>query len=167
MSLEIYLSAYSVFLSSVASLIVSDYYFVRKDYLQVKDLYSARQTAPYYYTLGLHWRGYTAYIAGVLISIVGFAGAVGMKVPIGATYIYNLNFFAGFIAASSIYYVLCRCFPIPATSDHWLEVGDENGNPSLVYDSDSEYNTPYDMKVTPEGTFNRPAMHADDGETKV
>lgn len=81
-----YLSAYSVFLSSIAGVMISDYYFVRKGYLQTRDLYSALKTGPYYYTLGIHWRGYVAYVCGILINVVGFAGAVGAKVPVGATY---------------------------------------------------------------------------------
>ena len=55
-----YLSAYSVFLSSIAGVMISDYYFVRKGYLQTRDLYSAQKDGPYYYTWGLHWRGYAA-----------------------------------------------------------------------------------------------------------
>ena len=35
-----YLSAYSVFLSSIAGVILSDYYFVRKGYFQIIELYS-------------------------------------------------------------------------------------------------------------------------------
>jgi NCS1 family nucleobase:cation symporter-1 len=81
-----YLSAYSVFLSSIAGVMISDYYFVRKGYLQTRDLYSAQKGGPYFYTWGVHWRGYAAYITGILINIVGFAGAVGIPVPIGATY---------------------------------------------------------------------------------
>lgn len=82
-----YLSAYSVFLSSIAGCIVCDYYFVKKGYLPTRDLYSALKTGPYFYTYGVHWRAYVAYIAGILINVVGFAEAVGTKVPIGATYI--------------------------------------------------------------------------------
>ncbi|TKA72097.1 hypothetical protein B0A49_03783, partial [Cryomyces minteri] len=128
-----YLSAYSVFLSSIAGVIICDYYWVRRGYLQIRDLYSAKKSGPYYYTLGVHWRGYVAYIAGIAVNVVGFAGAVGTKVPIGATYIYNLNFFCGFIVAAAVYYALCRLSPIPATSDHWLEVGDDVRNGSLAY----------------------------------
>lgn len=130
-----YLSAYSVFLSSIAGVIITDYYFVRKGYLQVKDLYSARSISPYYYTLGIHWRGYAAYIAGILINIVGFVGAVGKNVPIGATYIYNLNFFGGFIVSSVTYWILCKISPIPATSEIWMEVGD-NVVESMAYGND-------------------------------
>lgn len=133
-----YLSAYSVFLSSVAGVIVSDYYFVRKGYLQNRDLYSGRKTAPYYYTFGIHWRGYIAYITGILINVVGFAGAIGASVPAGATYIYNFNFFGGFIVASITYWALCKLFPIPATSDVWMEVGDELRHMSLYDDADLE-----------------------------
>lgn len=117
-----YLSAYTVFLSSIAAVIITDYYFVRKGYLEVRELYSARKHSPYYYAYGFSWRGFTAYISGILINIVGFAGAVGATVPIGAQYIYNVNYFAGFIVSGVIYYTLCRLFPIPATSDTWNEV---------------------------------------------
>lgn len=129
-----YLSAYSVFLSSIAGVMVSDYYFVRRGYLEVKELYDARKTGPYYYTFGVHWRAYVAYIAGILINVVGFAGAIGRDVPMGATYIYNLNFFCGFIVSSGIYWALCRAFPVPACSDHWLEVGDAVDDVRVAYD---------------------------------
>lgn len=97
----------------------------RKGYLQIRDLYSPTKTGPYYYNFGINWRAYVAYIAGILINVVGFAGAVGASVPIGATYIYNVNFFGGFIVASSVYCLLCRVFTVPATSDVWAEVDDD------------------------------------------
>ncbi|KOS23214.1 Uracil permease [Escovopsis weberi] len=126
-----YLSAYSVFLSAIAGVMVSDYYVVRKGYLEVKELYDARKDGPYHYTGGVNWRAYVAYIAGILINVVGFAGAVGAQVPVGATYIYNLNFFCGFFVAFTIYYLLCKLSPVPATSTEWMEVGD-------VIDADDE-----------------------------
>jgi NCS1 family nucleobase:cation symporter-1 len=133
-----YLSAYSVFLSSIAGVIVSDYYLVRRGYLQIKELYSARRSSPYYFWCGIHWRGYAAYIAGILINIVGFVGAIGKEVPKGAQYIYNLNFFCGFIVAASVYWGLCKLSPIPATSDVWMEVGDLVEDPRMAYSSENE-----------------------------
>ena len=133
-----YLSAYSVFLSSIAGVMVSDYYFVRRGYLEIKELYDGRKTGPYYYTYGINWRAYVAYISGILINVVGFAGAVGTKVPIGATYVYNLNFFCGFIISSGMYWGLCKLYPVPATSDKWLEVGDTIDEVQLAYDSGSQ-----------------------------
>jgi NCS1 family nucleobase:cation symporter-1 len=128
-----YLSAYSVFLSSIAGVIISDYYLVRKGYLEVKELYSARKRSPYFFVYGFSWHGYAAYISGILINIVGFAGAVGRNVPIGAVYIYNINFFAGFIVSSGVYYLLTRLVPIPATSDTWNEVNVDVENLHVAY----------------------------------
>jgi nucleobase:cation symporter-1, NCS1 family len=134
-----YLSAYSVFLSSIAGPMIIDYYFVRKGYLQIRDLYNADSDGPYYGKFGIQWRGYIAYICGILINVVGFAGAVGTDVPIGATYIYRLNFFTGFIVSGGVYYTLCRVFPPPALSPtgSWMEVGDFE-DPSLVVGADEE-----------------------------
>ncbi|KAF4547790.1 Permease-like protein 3 [Elsinoe fawcettii] len=122
-----YLSAYSVFLSSIAGPMITDYFLVRRGFLQIRDLYSADPYGPYYATYGVQWRGYVAYVCGILINVVGFAGAVGTPVPIGATYIYRLNFFTGFIVSSLIYWGLCVTFPVPACSPtgKWLEIGGE------------------------------------------
>jgi nucleobase:cation symporter-1, NCS1 family len=118
---------------------IIDYYFVRKGYLQIRDLYNAESDGPYYGKFGIQWRGYVAYICGILINVVGFAGAVGTEVPRGATYLYNLNFFTGFIVSGGVYYILCRVFPVPALSPtgKWMEVGDFE-NPSLAYGADEE-----------------------------
>lgn len=61
-----------------------------------------------------------------MINVVGFAGAVGTSVPIGATYIYRLNFFSGFIVSAGIYWILCKIKPIMAPNPlgHWYEVED-------------------------------------------
>lgn len=134
-----YLSAYSVFLSSIAGVIICDYYIVRRGYYQVRDLYSARKSSPYYFTFGFHWRGYTAYICGILINIVGFVGAIGRPVPKGATYIYNLNFFCGFLVSSGSYWVLCHYFPISATSENWNEVGDRIEDISVAYNHEQSF----------------------------
>lgn len=117
-----YLSAYSLFLSAIAGVMICDYYIVRKGYLDIKALYSGRKTDPYYYNMGFSWRAYAAYFAGIMINIVGFAGAVGRDVPVGAQYIYNINYFTGVLVSGGTYWILTHFFPVPATSDHWNEV---------------------------------------------
>ncbi|KAH9887771.1 permease for cytosine/purines, uracil, thiamine, allantoin-domain-containing protein [Xylariomycetidae sp. FL2044] len=132
-----YLSAYSVFLSSIAGVMCSDYYLVRRGYLEVKELYDARKTGPYFYAFGFNFRAYVAYISGILINVVGFAGAINGpdSVPPGATYIYNFNFFAGYLVSGAMYWLLCRVFPVPARgTGEWLEVGDQVDEVRLAYD---------------------------------
>jgi NCS1 family nucleobase:cation symporter-1 len=150
-SFTTYLSAYSVFLSSIAGVMVSDYYFVRKGYLETKELFSGKKTGPYYFTFGFHIKGYIAYICGILINVVGFAGAIGRDVPVGAQRIYDLNFFCGFIIAAGSYYGMCRIWPIPATSDTWLEVGDEIRNLSVAYHDSDSNEVPYADEETMAG----------------
>lgn len=132
-SFTTYLAAYSVFLSSIAGVMVADYYLVRRGFLDVRGLYDARSTGPYFYTWGIHWRGYAAYVAGILINVVGFAGAAGRDVPKGATYLYTLNFFCGFVVSSATYWGLCRLSPVPATSPRWKEVDEEVDDADLAY----------------------------------
>ncbi|KAI5294502.1 hypothetical protein KEM52_003865 [Ascosphaera acerosa] len=130
-----YLSAYAVFLSAIAGPMLCDYYIIRRGHLDIQHLYSSQKAwtdsttgevkkRPYRYFYGISLRAYAAYISGILINIVGFAGAVGATVPIGATYIYNVNFFGGFIVSAAVYYILCKVWPPAAlpTTPGWDEV---------------------------------------------
>lgn len=123
---------------------ICDYYIVRKGYLDIKALYSGRKTDPYYYTLGFSWKAYAAYLAGILINIVGFAGAIGRDVPVGAQYIYNINYFTGVLVSGGTYWILTRIFPVPATSDYWNEV-------DIDVDVD-DYGVAYGQPVSDEET---------------
>lgn len=111
-----------MFLSAIAGVMASDYYLVRRGYLDIEELYSARKDSLYYGFYGVSWHGYAAYFCGILINIVGFAGAVGVDVPVGAVYIYNVNYFSGFIVSGGIYWFLAWLVPIPGTSDTWNEI---------------------------------------------
>ncbi|KAE8352735.1 permease for cytosine/purines, uracil, thiamine, allantoin-domain-containing protein [Aspergillus coremiiformis] len=137
-----YLSAYSIFLSSIAGPMLCDYYLVRKGYLRVKELYTAREGSAYRHIYGFSWQAYASYISGIIINIVGFAGAVGRKVPVGAQYIYNLNFFSGIIVSALMYYILTRFFPVPATSSTWSEVNQDVDSLSVTYEEEVD---PYDV----------------------
>ncbi|EEQ41460.1 NCS1 nucleoside transporter family protein [Clavispora lusitaniae] len=108
-----YLSAYAVFLSAITGVIASDYFWVRRGYLNVWHLYSFTPESNYAYnSLGVNWRAYVAYICGILPNIVGFVGACGVSIPIGAQYIYNLSYFAGYIVSFTIYALLCFFWPV-------------------------------------------------------
>ena len=110
-----------------------DYYIVRRGYLNIQDLYNAEKSGAYYHLFGFSWHAYAAYIAGILVNIVGFAGEVGRNVPIGAVYIYKVNYFSGLIVSAGMYYLLTRVFPIPATSDSWNEVDIDTEETLVAY----------------------------------
>lgn len=106
-----YLSAYSVFLSSICGVMVSHYYYVAGRKVKVDDLYTLSSEGLYHYYHGFNLRAYAAYVCGILINVVGFAGAVGNTVPIAATRIYNLSFLTGFGVAAIVYIALNKIFP--------------------------------------------------------
>lgn len=159
-----YLSAYSVFLSAIAGPMVIDYYCVRKGYLQARDLYSADVNGPYYGKFGIQWRGYVAYICGILINVVGFAGACGASVPIGATYIYRLNFFTGFIVSGGVYYLLCLISPVKAPNPmgSWLEAPepDEEDLSNVVSHGQDAGDYSSGVDIEQQGGFFRKKMDA-------
>jgi len=121
-----YLSAYSVFLSSIAGVMITEYYVIRKGHYKVTDLYSTTRDSWYWYTWGINFRAYAAYIAGIMINVVGFAGATGQTVPTAATRIYELSFFTGFGTSAIVYYVLNRIFPVPGAATDFMETDVSN-----------------------------------------
>ena len=125
-----------------------DYYIVRKGYLRVKELYTAQEGSAYRFVYGFSWQAYASYIAGILVNIVGFAGAVGRKVPVGAQYIYNVNYFSGIVVSALMYYTLTRFFPIPATSSTWSEVDQDVDSLSVAYGEEVDaYDVPEPTKA--------------------
>jgi len=125
-----YLSAYSVFLSSIAGVMVTEYYFIRRGHYRIADLYDPRKDGWYWYTYGVNIRAYTAYIAGILINVVGFAGATGRTVPLAATRIYEMSFFTGFGVSALVYYSLNMVFPVPGKYATFQEVDVSEGEKS-------------------------------------
>ncbi|KAI9336197.1 uracil permease-like protein [Zopfochytrium polystomum] len=118
----LYLSSYSVFLSSISGVLFCDYYAIRRGKLNVAMLYSNDTTHDYWYTFGVSWKAYAAYIAGILINIVGFAGAVSSPISDAATNMYHLAYFLGFIVASGTYYILWTIWPSPGMmKEGWHE----------------------------------------------
>lgn len=107
----------------------------------MSELYSTRKHSPYFYIYGFSWHAYAAYIAGILVNIVGFVGAVGVSVPIGAVYLYNVNFFGGFFSSLGVYYLITRLSPIPGASDTWNEVNIDVTGFSIGNDNDSRHSS--------------------------
>ncbi|KAG9128279.1 hypothetical protein FRC07_001920 [Ceratobasidium sp. 392] len=117
-----YLSAYSVFLSSIAGVMITEYWLIRRGHYRISDLYHTERTGWYWYTFGINPRAYAAYISGILINVVGFAGATGQSVPLAATRIYQMAFFTGFGVSAIIYYTLNRIFPVAGAWQPFQEI---------------------------------------------
>ncbi|KIO16709.1 hypothetical protein M407DRAFT_33639 [Tulasnella calospora MUT 4182] len=76
-----YLASHSVFLSSIAVVMISEFWFVRRGHHRVpNNLYHTGRDERYWSTFGINWRAYATYISGILINVVGFAGADELRI---------------------------------------------------------------------------------------
>jgi NCS1 family nucleobase:cation symporter-1 len=132
-----YLSAYSVFLSSIAGVMVTEYFLIRRGHYRVSDLYSNSREGWYWYTFGINFRAYVAYIGGILINVVGFAGATGRDVPLAATRIYQMSFFTGFGVSCLLYLLLNKIWPPPGKYDTFEEIDLSANEDGAVSSDDS------------------------------
>ncbi|GMM34493.1 allantoin permease [Saccharomycopsis crataegensis] len=158
----VYLSAYSVFLSGIAGVMITDYYIVRRGYLNLIELYKLNGIYSYDQKLKVNWRAYVAYIVAIVPNLPGFVNACGgfgeEKSMIMETIIliYEFSFFVGFGTAMIVYLMLCHWWPVEGIvrdtsflnlKANWLEewkyVEDFD---SLILDmeEDSSFNNVYD-----------------------
>ena len=64
-----------------------EYWVVRRGHYRIADLYHAGHDGWYWYTYGINFRAYAAYICGILINVVGFAGASKLTKPSAALHL--------------------------------------------------------------------------------
>lgn len=119
-SFATYLSAYSLFLSSISGTMMADYYIVRRGVLDVPSLYSAssgkydaKVPHMYYFTKGFNLRAFAAYVAGIAMTVAGFAGVLGADVSLAAQRMYIVAYPIGFLVSGGVYVALCHLSPVP------------------------------------------------------
>ncbi|KAG8743351.1 hypothetical protein FRC10_012155 [Ceratobasidium sp. 414] len=146
--------AYSVFLSSIAGVMITEYWLIRRGHYRISDLYHTKRNGWYWYTFGINPRAYAAYISGILINVVGFAGATGQSVPLAATRIYQMAFFTGFGVSSTIYYTLNRIFPVAGAGQPFEEVDESEWRPAAEeHLREREEDEDSDSKKQDDGTY--------------
>ena len=107
-----WLIGYGALLGPVAGIMITDYFLIRKQRLEVDDLY--RRGAAYEYRNGVNWVAVVALVAGVAPNVAGFLGALGVITPSPLSVgIYNWAWFVGFALAAIVYLVGMRLMYAP------------------------------------------------------
>lgn len=105
-----WLIAYSSLLGPVGGIMIADYYFVRRQTLNLKDLYETN--GEYTYTSGFNKTAVIALILGILPNGPGFLTTVGLvskdMFPDWLSHLYNYAWFVGFGVSFVVYYFLMR-----------------------------------------------------------
>jgi len=94
-----WLIGYSGLLGPIAGVMIADYFLVRKQVLNVEDLY--RRGGEYEYANGLNWRAVLSLGAGVAVALLGLA------IP-PLRWLYDYAWFVGFAVSGAIYWVSMR-----------------------------------------------------------
>jgi nucleobase:cation symporter-1, NCS1 family len=104
-----WLVGYSGLLGPVGGILIADYYFIRKQKLDVNALY---QHGDYSYCKGYHLRAIAALLLGILPNIPGFLLTIKVissdAFPGWISQLYNYAWFVGFFVSGLVYLFLMR-----------------------------------------------------------
>jgi len=109
-----WLIAYSSLLGPVGGILIADYYFIRKQTLNVEDLYSHK--GQYGFTNGFNRYAIIALLLGILPNIPGFLLQIKLisstAFPEWISQLYNYAWFVGFFVSGILYILLMRSYKV-------------------------------------------------------
>jgi NCS1 family nucleobase:cation symporter-1 len=105
-----WLIAYSSLLGPIGGIMIVDYYFIRKQKLQVRELYEAQ--GDYTYSNGINYYAVIALLVAIIPNVPGFLTTIKV-IPQDAVWqwvsgLYHYAWFVGFFVAGIIYYLLMQ-----------------------------------------------------------
>lgn len=105
-----WLVGYSSLLGPVGGIMIVDYYFIRKQQLQVDELYSFK--GRYQYSVGINYKAVLALLIGIVPNIPGFLVTINVlradMVPAVISNIYHYAWFVGFLVSGLVYLTLMK-----------------------------------------------------------
>ncbi|PYI03969.1 hypothetical protein BO78DRAFT_373988 [Aspergillus sclerotiicarbonarius CBS 121057] len=121
-SFSSFLGGYSLFLGSLAGIIITDYWLIRGRNLRVRSLYDPSPLGTHFFTRGFNLRAFVAFICGIAPNLPGLAHACGQTgVPTGAVYLYSMSWLVSFLVAGMVYWGLCWGWPVKVDGDEVVE----------------------------------------------
>ncbi|KIW11946.1 hypothetical protein PV08_09219 [Exophiala spinifera] len=109
-SLLSFMNGLGVFLAPTMGLLISDFYVVKRQHLDLPALYEPH--GRYRYHWGVNWRALLALLASIVPCLPGLANTVNSDISIGgAIYIAQFNWYYGFFVSFGVYAVLSLLWP--------------------------------------------------------
>jgi NCS1 family nucleobase:cation symporter-1 len=112
-----FLGGYAVFLGPMAGIMVADFWFVKKQHVDIPALYNP--DGRYRYVAGCNWRAAVAFIIPVVPLLPGLglsiSGPGAVHINDGLKHLYTLNWMFGFVTSIFLYTVLNYVFPAKET----------------------------------------------------
>lgn len=104
---------------------LAHYFVIVRGYIDIPDLYSTESHGAYFYTCGINWRAYLAYICALAPNLYGFTGALGEEIPLPASQPYIFMFEIALGISFFVYIALCCLSPIPHQIPIWVRAWKE------------------------------------------
>lgn len=106
-----WLVGYSSLLGPVGGIMIADYYLIRKQQLDVDELYNPEGI--YSFTNGFNRYALITLLLGILPNIPGFLATIGLiTAPAWITGIYSYAWFVGFFVSGISYFIIMRSYKV-------------------------------------------------------
>lgn len=108
------MSSFSVFVTPLVALFITDFVFIRKGVIKLSDCYKMESSSIYWYWHGINFRGFVAFCVGFAPALPGLINATTPKIKIneGAKHFYWGSFIFQYTVTSVCYYLLCYFFKV-------------------------------------------------------
>jgi NCS1 family nucleobase:cation symporter-1 len=112
-----FLGGYTIFLGPMTSILMTDYYIVRRGNVSVPDMYNFHGIYRYSPRFASNWRAVVAFFIGCIPPLPGFvnniveAGNGKTSVSLGGQHLFNIGYIYSFVAAAVFYWGFNRFFP--------------------------------------------------------
>ncbi|PBP17385.1 hypothetical protein BUE80_DR011862 [Diplocarpon rosae] len=126
-----FLGGYTIFLGPMTSILMTDYYIVRRCNVSVPDMYNFHGMYRYSPKFASNWRAVVAFFIGSIPPLPGFvdniivAGMGKTSVSIGGQHLFGIGYLYSFVSAGVFYWIFNRFSPhLESVMDH-PETGEE------------------------------------------
>lgn len=112
-----FLGGYTIFLGPMTSILMTDYFIVRRGNVSVPDMYNFHGIYRYSPKFGSNWRAVVAFFIGCVPPLPGFvnnivvAGMGKTGVSVGGQRLFNIGYLYSFVAAGVFYYAFNKISP--------------------------------------------------------
>jgi NCS1 family nucleobase:cation symporter-1 len=112
-----FLGGYTIFLGPMTSILITDYFIVRRRNVSVPDMYDFHGIYRYSPRFATNWRAAAAFFIGCTPPLPGFvnnivvAGGGTTGISIGGQHLFAIGYVYSFVAAGVFYWIFNRFFP--------------------------------------------------------
>ncbi|KAH8882073.1 putative allantoin permease [Thozetella sp. PMI_491] len=108
-----FLGSNVVFLSPLVSIMITDYFFVRRGNVHVPSLYVPNPSSPYWYWRGFNPRTFGAWLIALVSVIHGLGGSFHSNWNEGSKHLYSIGMLVSFSIAGPLYFLFNMIWPVP------------------------------------------------------